>query len=387
MTHIQNLNDIRRAARRRLPTLAFDFIEGGAEDETTLRANRMAFDTVALRPSWLQDVSVREQSIDLFGRRLSTPVLLGPAGMARLAHPAGEIAASRAAATAGTVFVLTSNATTSIERVAAEGQHDPWFQLYLWRDPDRNDELLDRAADAGYTALVVTVDVPVLGKRERDLRNGFTVPLRPRVRAALDVARRPRWVRDVLFGERITFANYQDLGAGGGATELWKYVNDNLHHPGATYDDLDRVRARWRGPLLVKGVLTGEDAARAVAHGADGVIVSNHGGRQVDGVQASLTALPEVVAAVGPDVVVLLDGGIRRGGDVVKAVALGARAVLIGRPYLHGLAWAGERGVDRVLEILHEEIDRTLAFVGRRRIEDVDASCVGPMWPGASPPR
>jgi L-lactate dehydrogenase (cytochrome) len=308
--------------------------------------------------------------------------MLAPTGFARLAHRIAEVAAARAAAKHGTIFTLTSNSSMSIEQVARDAPGDHWFQLYLWRIRERNVELLERARKGGYSALVVTVDVPVIGKRERDLRNGFTVPLRPRLGTALDVARHPRWIADYARGGQITFANFVEMGKGRRPTELFKYVNTELAHPGATFDDLRWLRETWPGPLLIKGTLTAEEAEEAIGCGVDGIVVSNHGGRQIDGVQASLDALPEVVAAVRGRVEVFLDGGVRRGTDVVKALCLGARAVFVGRPYLYGAAMAGEAGVSRVLDIFEDEVDLTLALVGRRSVAELDRSCLTRMRPG-----
>src|SRR3954447_4081745 len=388
MRRVRNIDDVRAIAKRKLPRVAFDFIDGGAEDEITLRANRSAFQELALRPRWLQDVSPpRDQSVTVFGRRLETPVLLAPTGFARLTHRYAEVAAARAAVDHGTIFTLTSNASMSIERVMQDAPGGHWFQLYLWRIRERNEELVERARKMGYTALVVTVDVPVIGKRERDLKNGFTVPLRPRVSTALDVARHPRWISHYVRGGPITFANFSEMGKGRKATRLFEYVNSELAHPGATFDDLRWLREIWQGPLLIKGTLTAEDAEESIACGVDGIIVSNHGGRQIDGVQAAIDALPEVAAAVDGRVEVFVDGGIRRGTDVAKALCLGARAVFVGRPYLYGAAMAGQAGLSRVLEILEDEIALTLALVGRRSVADLDRSCVTRMRPTEAPSR
>jgi isopentenyl diphosphate isomerase/L-lactate dehydrogenase-like FMN-dependent dehydrogenase len=384
MKSVRNTADVRRIARRRIPKVAFDFIEGGAEDEVTLARNEEAYRELALRPRWLQDVSSRDQSTTVFGQRIETPVLLAPVGLARLAHQEAEVAAARAAVSRGTIFTLSSNASMSIERVAEAAPGPHWFQIYLWRRRERNEELLERVRRNGYSALVVTVDVPVVAKRERDLANGFTVPFRPTLGMALDVARRPRWARGLLAGGPITFANYTEFGAGSAPTELWKYVNSDLINPAATYADLRWLRESWEGPLLVKGVLTAEDAEQAIACGVDGLVVSNHGARQTDGVPATIDVLPEIVAATAGRAEILVDSGIRRGSDVVKALALGARAVLIGRPYVYGAAMAGEAGVSRVLEILSDEIDRTLALIGRPTLAHLDPTCVTRLRPDGS---
>jgi len=269
-------------------------------------------------------------------------------------------------------------ASTTIEEIAQAATGPLWFQTYLWRDEEVTKTLVRRARESGYKALVVTVDVPVSSKRERDWRNGFTLPLRLTAGARLDVLRHPRWLWDYVVGPPVTFANFAGPGRDSGAGALGKWVNEQLSNPHASYEDVSRLRETWDGPLVVKGILTAEDARRAADAGADAIVVSNHGGRQLDGAQATIAVLPEIAAAVGDRVEVLLDGGVRRGSDVVKAVALGARAVLVGRPYLWGVAAGGEAGVDRALEILRTEIDLCLALVGRSSIAEVDGSLVVP---------
>jgi L-lactate dehydrogenase (cytochrome) len=369
--------DLRRAARRRLPRAVFDFVEGGAGDELTVARNRAAFDRLCFRPRVLVDVAKRDQGVVLFGEPLATPVLVSPTGMAGLCWPRGEIAAARGAAAAGTVYTLSTHASCSIEDVAAAAPGPLWFQLYVWQNRDLTRSFVERARRAGYRALVLTVDVPIISRRERDLRNGFTVPPRVTVGNALDLLRRPGWLRRVLLGPRLTLANL--VGAPGAPrTDIVTLggVANRQVDPSVTWADLAWFRALWQGPLLLKGVLAAEDARRAVEHGVDGLVVSNHGGRQLDGAPASLEALPEVVDAVGARVPVLLDGGIRRGADVVKALALGARAVMIGRPYLYGLAVGGQAGVRRSLEILKAEVDHALALIGVPRTADLDRTVV-----------
>jgi isopentenyl diphosphate isomerase/L-lactate dehydrogenase-like FMN-dependent dehydrogenase len=373
---VRNIEDVRSIARRRLPRIAFDFVEGGAEDEVTLRANRSAFQELALRPRWLQDVAERDQSTTVLGRRVETPVLLAPVGLARIAHRDADVAAARAAVAHGTIYTLSTNSSTSIEEVAARAPGDHWFQLYLWRRPERVEELVRRVQAAGFSAMVVTVDVPVVGRRERDLANGFTLPVRLRPAAALDLARHPRWVRDVLAGPPITFRNFSDASLGANTAEVWKTINAELTNPAATFRDLERFRSTWEGPLLIKGTMTAEDAEQAIECGVDGIVVSNHGGRQIDGVQATVDALPEIVEAARGRAEVLLDGGVRRGTDVVKALALGARAVMVGRAWVYGAAAGGEAGVAKAIALLRTEIDSTLALIGRRSVADVDRSCV-----------
>jgi isopentenyl diphosphate isomerase/L-lactate dehydrogenase-like FMN-dependent dehydrogenase len=363
---------VRRIARRRLPRLAFDFIDGGADAELTLRRNAEAFERRTLRPRYLVDVSERETSTELFGQRIGMPVLIAPTGMSRIAGREGELAGAKAAGLLGIPFTLSTMSSYSIEEVAAVASGPLWFQLYLWRQRELAERLVRRASAAGYAALVVTVDVPVLGRRVRDVHNGFVFPPKLRPRTALDLLSHPRW----LAGARRTtrFANLleTDAGTAGRALEHAKLVNSLLSNPGATWADLSWLRELWDGPLLVKGIQTADDALLALECGADGIIVSNHGGRQLDGGRAALDALEEVVPAVNGRAELLVDGGIRRGTDVVKALALGARACLIGRSWLYGLAAGGEAGVVHVLELLRDEFDRALALLGRPEVAALD---------------
>jgi isopentenyl diphosphate isomerase/L-lactate dehydrogenase-like FMN-dependent dehydrogenase len=368
------IDNIRAIAKRRLPRLAFDYIDGGADDEITLRANRRVWqEEIVLRPRFLQGVEERNQSKTIFGTSLSTPVLFGPAGLLRIPRWEGNLAAPPPPAREGTVYVLSSNSSVSLEEVAASVPGDKlWFQLYLWRDRARNAELLERAAANGCETLVVTVDVPVAGNRSRDLRNGFTIPLRPNARMAVDLARHPAWIQDYLARGPITFANFTEMGHGRQPTQLFKYINTELAHPGASLEDLRWLRETWSGRLVVKGTMTPEDAEDAVGCGVDGICVSNHGGRQIDGVAATGAVLRSIVEQVDGRAAVFIDGGIRRGTEVLKALALGADAVFIGRPYVYGLGAGGEVGAARVLQIYKQEIDLALALIGCDDIAKVD---------------
>ncbi len=297
--------------------------------------------------------------------------------MAGLCWPKGEVAAARAAQDAGTIYTLSTHSSCSIEEVAAGAPGPLWVQLYVWRNRALTRSFVERARVAGYRALVLTVDVPIISRRERDIRNGFTIPPRITVRNALDTLRRVGWMRRVLFGPRLTLANL--VGAPGAPrTDIVTLggVANRQVDPSVAWADLVWFRSLWRGPLVLKGILTAADARRAADHGVDGLIVSNHGGRQLDGTPASIEALPEIADAVGDRVEVLLDGGIRRGADVVRAIALGARAVMVGRPYLYGLGAGGPAGVRRALDILAGEVDRTLALVGVPRAGDLDRTAV-----------
>ena len=373
-----SIDDLRRLARRRLPRAVYDFIEGGAGDELTVTRNRAAFERLLFEPHVLVDVSKREQSTIVLGERVATPVILSPTGMAGLSWPEGEVAAARGAHDAGTIYTLSTHSSCSIEEVAAGAPGPLWFQLYVWQNRDLTRSFVERARAAGYRALLLTVDVQVISRRERDLRNGFTVPPRVTARNVVDTLRRVGWVRRVLMGQRrLTLANL--VGAPGAPrTDIVTLagVANRQVDPSISWADLAWFRSLWSGPLILKGVMTAADAKRAAEHGMDGLIVSNHGGRQLDGTRATIEALPEIVDAVGNRMEVLLDGGVRRGADVVRALALGARAVMVGRPYLYGLATGGQSGVRRALEILANEVDHVLALTGVPRVADLEPSLV-----------
>ena len=343
--------------------MIFDFIDGGATDELTMRRNRDAFDRLLFRPRFLVDVATRDLSTEVLGQRLALPVILGPAGLQGLVHRRGELAASSAASAAGTAYCLSIGSSYSIEQVREAADGNLWLQVSPWKDRGLLEQMIERARLAGYTTLCLTVDVPVGGKKDRDLRNQLTLPLRPTFRTAVDVARRPTWLPNAYFSLRWHHGNFPaETGTNRGAVSVAKWVT-SMMNAAATWDEVRWLRDQWQGSIVVKGVMTADDARCARDAGADGVIVSNHGGRQLDGVRASIEALPEVAAAVGADIDVLLDSGVRRGADVLKALALGARACLIGRPYVMSLAF-GDAGPRRVLEILRHEIDTSLALLG-----------------------
>jgi L-lactate dehydrogenase (cytochrome) len=328
-------------------------------------------------PRVLVDVGAIDTSTTVLGQRLALPLLLAPTGLCGMATSRGEIPAAAAAVAAGVVFTASCMSSVTLEEIATEAAGDHWFQLYVWRDRALTRDLVERAAAAGYRALVVTVDTPVLGQRERDVRNGATIPPRITVRNAFDTLRRPRWLLAMARGPRVTFANVTG-GAGRAGLRpfaLSPFVN-GLFDPAVTWRDLDWIRGLWRGPLVVKGVLGPGDARLAAEHGASAVIVSNHGGRQLDGAPAALDALPAIADAAGDRLEIVLDGGVRRGADVAKAIALGARACMIGRPYLYGLAAAGGPGVTRAIEILAAELRRVMALLGRTRVADLGRDCV-----------
>ncbi len=373
---IASIEDLRLRARRRLPGAIFDFIDGGAQDETSLRANRRDFERLCLVPRVLTDVSRRDASTTLLGEPISMPLVFSPTGLAGLVSRKGEVAEARAAEAAGIPYCLSQMAASSIEEVEKATRRPFWFQSYLLKDRRINEALMDRAARAGCQVLVVTVDTKAQGPRERDIRNGFTVPPRVTWRNALDVMRRLHWIADVALGPRVTFANLAGSVVGSGdiisiarfAAEQYDFSVDWSH--------FEWCRARWKGKLAIKGILSAEDAQRATHYGVDAIIVSNHGGRQLDGAPSPLAALPDIVDAVGDRVEIILDGGVRRGADVLKAMALGAKACMAGRPFLYGLAADGERGVRKALDLFRNEIDNNLALLGRPVARELDRTCL-----------
>jgi 4-hydroxymandelate oxidase len=352
-----NLFDLEKLAYERLGVGAFDYIAGGAGDEVTIRRNRTDLERITLRPRYMVDVSKIDTATTVLGDTLDLPVLLAPAAGHKLCCPDGELATARAAAHAGSAMILSTLSTVSMEEVAQAGTAPLWFQLYVYRDREITRQLVQRAEAAGYKALCLTVDVPVIGNRERDLRNAFAFP------------------------QEFPFANFLGMELesmptiGVVGSPLSAYVASKWD-PSVNWHDFEWFRSITKLPIVLKGILTAEDARLAVEHGASAIIVSNHGGRQLDGVPSGISALPEVVEAVGGRIEVLVDGGIRRGTDVLKALALGAKAVLIGRPYMFALAVAGEAGVSRVLELLRQELVTAMALTGRPTIADIDLSLI-----------
>jgi 4-hydroxymandelate oxidase len=351
-----NVADYEALARERLPALAYDYYASGADDELTLRGNRAAFERLRLYPRVLIDVSRRDLSTELLGERVSMPVLVAPTAFQRLAHPDGELAAARAAAAAGTVMILSTLSTTAVEEVVPAAAGRLWFQLYVYRDRAATRGLVERVEAAGCKALVLTVDVPVLGHRERDVRNRFGLP-------------------EGLVAQNLMPAGYERIAEAPSGSGLAAYAA-LLLDASLSWKDLEWLCAATRLPVLVKGLLRGDDALRALEHGAAGVVVSNHGGRQLDTTPPAIEALPRVAEALGGRGTLLMDGGVRRGTDVLKALALGAQAVLVGRPVLWGLAAAGEQGASSVLNILHEELDRALALCGCPALRDITRDLV-----------
>jgi L-lactate dehydrogenase (cytochrome)/(S)-mandelate dehydrogenase len=357
---------LRALARKRLPRMLFDMVDGAAGDEITMRANEAALAAIELAPKLLEGAPTRDQSVELFGARLRSPVIIGPTGLAGLLWPHAELAAARAAARFGTIYCA-SHAST-IEEIGAATRGPKWMQVFLYKDRGLTAEFAARAAAAGYKALILTVDNQVTAGRDRDARNRMSFPLRWGPRSMLDFASRPGWLMRMARTPSPTFVNY---GKRTTISDFGPLMAEQLD-PDVSWADVDRLRKQWRGPLVIKGLLHPDDAREAIGRGADGIIVSNHGGRQLDGAVATIRALPDMVEAVGGRAPVMIDGGFRRGVDVVKALALGARAALIGRPHLWGVACAGEDGVFWVLELFRREIDRALALGGWDGIGKLD---------------
>jgi L-lactate dehydrogenase (cytochrome) len=368
--------DLRQKARRRLPRVVFDYIDGGAEGEVTLRGNTRAFDDVVLRPRSAVAIPSCRLETTVLGTRINLPFLLAPIGSSRLFYPRAECLAAEAAGRAGTIYVLSTLAGCRLEDVKAATTAPAWYQLYLVGGRDVATQAIARARAAGYSALVVTIDTPVAGMRERDVRNGMKALVNgsywSRIPYLPQILVKPRWLAGFLAdGGLMQFPNVELPGTG---PMPYADVGAALAQSVVSWSDLHWIRETWNGPIVVKGVHTGDDARRAADEGADAVIVSNHGGRQLDGVAPSIHVLPEVVDAVGSRVEVLMDGGIRRGGDIVKALCLGARAVLIGRAYAYGMAAAGGAGVTRAIDILRADLIRTLTLLGCPAVTELDRS-------------
>ena len=369
-----NIADLRDIAQKKLPKGLFEFVDRGTEDEVSLRNNRAVFEKIRLKPRMLVNIAKRTQAIELFGNTHKMPMVIAPTGVAGLLWHEGEIALARAANDAGIPFTLATGSMTPMEKVAKEAGGELWFQLYLWPDRSLSHQLVERACRAGFKALIVTVDGIVAGNREFNLRNGFTVPFSFTRKNVTDVLMHPGWITGVLAKYMLTtgmprYENYPSeikykvTAAPMGRSQM---KNETLN-----WDDLRDLRKIWPHKLLVKGLLHADDAELAVQCGADGVIVSNHGGRNLDGAISPMEALPEVVSAVGKRVTVLIDSGFRRGSDVIKALALGANAVQIGRPGLYGIAAAGQYGAERALTIFREEISRVMALLGCNSVAEL----------------
>jgi L-lactate dehydrogenase (cytochrome) len=376
---VVNIEDLHRLARTRLPQVVFDYLDGGAEDEVTLRANRTAFDSVTFRPRHAVALPAQcDLSCRVLGLDLSFPAILAPIGYSRLMHPDGEMGAAKAAGAAGTAYILSTISGHSLENVRAATSGPAWYQLYMLGGREAAQASIERARLAGFSALVVTIDTAIAGMRERDFRNGMKElmggSLLSKIPFLPNLLLHPAWLSGFLLDGGVPRLPNVVI-PGGGPMPLIE-VGAALARAAVTWEDMRWIQETWRGPIVIKGILTGEDARRAVEYGAAAIVVSNHGGRQLDGVSATLKALPEIVSAVNGRTEVLLDGGIRRGSDIVKALCLGARAVLIGRAYAYGLAAAGTDGVARALNILRTDVERTLKLLGCPSIAALDRSYV-----------
>jgi len=367
-----NIARLRERASRRLPAPMFHYIDGAAGDEWTMRQNTDAFDRYELVPRFLVDVSEIDLSTTVFGQKIDMPFICAPTAMSRLFHHHGEQGVARAANRAGTLYSLSSISTTSIEEAAAATDGPKLFQVYVFKDRGLNREFIQRCKESGYDALALTVDVPVAGNRERDLVTGMTIPPKLTLASLFSFATHPRWVWNYFTNPPIELANVRDR-IKGDVTTLVSFFNDELDRT-VSWDDAAWMIEEWGGPFAIKGILSAEDARRAADVGASSVMVSNHGGRQLDSSPAPIEVLPEIVDAVGDRLEVILEGGVRRGVHVLKALALGATACSAGRPYLFGLGAGGEAGVDRALEIFRTDIERDMRILGCRNVGEVDSS-------------
>jgi L-lactate dehydrogenase (cytochrome) len=376
--HCLNIEDLRRKARLVLPGGVFGYLANHAEDGYCGKRNREVFADWGLIPRMLVDVANVDTSVTVLGQKISFPVVCAPTAMSRLFHHEGELAVARAAADAGTVYSLSTLSSVSIEEVGRIPGLK-WFQLYMYRDKELVRDLIRRSKQAGYAALCITVDAAIAGNREQDLRNGFVIPPRPSPGTVLESLLHPLWCYHYLNSEKPTTANFVgDKAISNDKNEnLLQYVSEQLT-PSVSWDDIEWLRNEFDGPLLIKGILSEEDAQRARAIGVNGIVLSNHGGRQLDHAVSPMDTLAEVVDAVGDGVEIIVDSGIRRGTDVIKALALGAKACMIGRPYLYGLAAFGQAGVARALEIFRSEIARDMQLAGCRTIADIDSSLLKP---------
>jgi len=371
MPMILNIQDLRELAKRRIPRAIFDYADGGSYDERTIRRNAADLDAMTFRQRVMVDVSKISLATTFLGSPVSMPLGIGPTGLAGLFHADGEILGARAAAACGIPFCLSTMSICSIEDVRAATKQPFWFQQYLMKDRGFNQELIDRAAAAQCSALMLTLDLQVIGERRRDPRNGLTIPPRLSLRNAWDVATKPAWALNVLFGKRRTFGNCVGrIGGSSGINTLAEWIATQFD-ASANWRDVEWVRSRWPGKLILKGVLDAEDARLGVAAGADAIVVSNHGGRQLDGASSSISVLSEIVEAVAGRCEVMFDGGVRSGQDIAKALALGARGALIGKSFLYALSAAGEAGVTKAIEIMRNELRVTLALTGTSSIDAV----------------
>ncbi len=372
LTRVINIADLREIARRRIPGFIFEYVEGGSEDENTLRCNRRAFEALSFVPQTLVDTTARNHKIELFGRPSAAPLIIAPTGMNGMVYPQGDLALARPAASLGIPFCLSTVSTTRLEDVAASAGGRLWMQLYVMHNRAVAEDIMKRADAAGFEALVFTTDANVFGSREWDKRN-YRAPGKPTLRTILDTLRHPRWLLDVLVRDGMPrFRNFESFLPPGGATAVGgSTIIPKLFAPSITWDDIAWIRRHWPRKLIIKGVLSVADAERAANLGCDGIVLTNHGGRQLDSCVAPIQVLPEIADAVGRRMTIIVDSGFRRGTDIVKALAAGAHAVMIGRATLYGLAAGGEPGVRLALDILQKEIDRVLGQLGCRSVSEL----------------
>lgn len=368
-----NIEDFRALAKKRLPRMIFDYLDGGSDDEVTLGRNRSSFSKYQLMPRALVDVGSIDLSTTILGQKIDLPILLSPTGQTRMFHHSGEAAVVRSAAKANSIYALSSLSSIAIEEAAAASAGPKWFQIYVWRNRGIIKEFMARCRKNGYHALCLTVDLPVHGNREKDLRNVLTFPASLTARTAADILCHPAWLYHYLTGAKIELGNLTDASTVKLPEDgnLMDYVAKQFD-PTVDWDDAAWMIEQWGGPFLIKGIVNAEDAKRAVDIGASGIIISNHGGRQLDFMPPPIEVLPEIVKAVAGRAEILIDSGVRRGTDVIKALALGANAVMIGRPYLYALAAGGEAGVDRMFALLRAELSRDMALLGCTKISDLN---------------
>ncbi|MDO9284388.1 MAG: alpha-hydroxy acid oxidase [Aquabacterium sp.] len=384
MTVITHIEDLRVLAQKRVPRMFYDYADSGSWTESTYRANEADFQAIKLRQRVAVNMEGRSTATTMIGRPVAMPVAIAPVGSVGMHCADGEIKVARAAEKFGIPFTLSTMSICSIEDIAAHTKAPFWFQLYVMRDRDFSDRLIARAQAAGCSALVLTLDLQILGQRHKDLKNGLSVPPKPTLANWINLATKPSWCLGMLGTKRRQFGNIVGHVKGVADMSSLSEWTANQFDPRLNWDDVARIKQRWGGKLILKGIQDVEDAKLAVASGADALIVSNHGGRQLDGAESSIRALPAIVDAVGRDIEVHMDGGIRSGQDVLKAWALGARGTYIGRAFVYALGAMGEAGVTKALEILHKELDLTMAFCGRTRIEQVDKGILLPgTYPGA----
>ena len=371
MTAICDIADLQKLARRRVPRMFYEYADSGSWTESTYRENQSDFAKIKLRQRVAVDITNRSIASEMIGQKVAMPVALAPVGLTGMQHADGEIKAARAAEKSGVPFTLSTMSICSIEDVAEHTSKPFWFQLYVMRDRDFIGRLIDRAKDVGCSALMLTLDLQILGQRHKDIRNGLSAPPKFSINSALQVMSRPRWCLNMLTTRRHTFRNIVGHAKGVGDLSSLSSWTAEQFDPKLSWEDIDWIKQRWGGKLIIKGILDAEDAKMAVKAGVDAIIVSNHGGRQLDGAASSISMLPEIVDAVGSDIEVHFDGGIRSGQDVLKAICLGAKATYIGRAFIYGLGAGGEAGVNQALDIIHRELDTTMALCGERLLSNL----------------